>query len=51
MQKYMRWSAVLVVLMLVLAACQEDPGGDASAEPGESVAASAGASRMRGPGI
>ena len=50
MQKYMRWSAVLVVLMLVLAACQEDPGGDASAEPGESVAASAGASGGGGTG-
>jgi len=32
MQKYMRWSAVLVVLMLVLAACSSD-GGDASEEP------------------
>ena len=39
MQKYMRWSAVLVVLMLVLAACQSDPGGDASDEPTESTAA------------
>jgi branched-chain amino acid transport system substrate-binding protein len=36
-QKYMRWSAVLVVLMLVLAACQADPGGDASEEPDEST--------------
>jgi branched-chain amino acid transport system substrate-binding protein len=27
MQKYMRWSAFLVVLMLVLAACQSDGGG------------------------
>ena len=34
MQKYMRWSAILVVLMLVLAACQSDGGGEAS--PGES---------------
>jgi branched-chain amino acid transport system substrate-binding protein len=31
MQKYMRWSVVFVVLMLVLAACQS--GGGASAEP------------------
>ncbi|HEX7172737.1 MAG TPA: branched-chain amino acid ABC transporter substrate-binding protein [Candidatus Limnocylindria bacterium] len=38
MQKYMRWSAILVVLMLVLAACQ-DGGGDGSEEPGESTAA------------
>ena len=30
MQKYMRWSAVLVVLMLVLAACQSDGGADQS---------------------
>ena len=34
MQKYTRWSAILVVLMLVLAACQSDGGGEAS--PGES---------------
>jgi len=40
MQKYMRWSAILVVLMLVLAACQsDDPGSEASDEPEESVAA------------
>ena len=39
MQKYMRWSAILVVLMLVLAACQSDPGGDASEEPDESTPA------------
>jgi branched-chain amino acid transport system substrate-binding protein len=38
MQKYMRWSAILVVLMLALAACQGG-GGDAS-EPAESGAAS-----------
>jgi branched-chain amino acid transport system substrate-binding protein len=49
MQKYMRWSAILVVLMLVLAACQ-DGGGGASEEPGESVAASAGASQDGGTG-
>ena len=32
MQKYMRWSAILVVLMLALAACQSG-GGAASEEP------------------
>ena len=44
MQKYMRWSAVLVVLMLVLAACQG--GGSDESEPAEEseAAASAGAS-------
>jgi branched-chain amino acid transport system substrate-binding protein len=43
MQKYMRWSAILVVLMLVLAACQsDDPGTDGSDEPSESAAASEG---------
>jgi branched-chain amino acid transport system substrate-binding protein len=36
MQKYMRWSAILVVLMLVLAACQgDDPGTDESAAASE----------------
>jgi branched-chain amino acid transport system substrate-binding protein len=40
MQKYMRWSAVLVVLMLVLAACSNDTGGSASEEPSESAAES-----------
>lgn len=30
MQKYMRWSAFLVVLMLVLAACQSGGGGETS---------------------
>jgi branched-chain amino acid transport system substrate-binding protein len=35
MQKYMRWSVLLVVLTLVLAACQSD-GGDASEEAPES---------------
>ena len=34
MQKYMRWSAVLVVLLLALAACQPETGGDATEEPG-----------------
>ena len=36
MQKYMRWSAILVVLMLVLAACQSgdgDGGGGATDQP------------------
>jgi branched-chain amino acid transport system substrate-binding protein len=32
MQKYMRWSAILVALMLVLAACQ-DGGGGATDQP------------------
>jgi branched-chain amino acid transport system substrate-binding protein len=36
MQKYMRWSGILVVLMLVLAACQSG-GGEGS--PGESAPA------------
>ena len=36
MQKYMRWSAILVVLMLALAACQsDDPGTDESAAASE----------------
>jgi branched-chain amino acid transport system substrate-binding protein len=48
MQKYMRWSAVLVVLMLVLAACQD--GGADPSEPAESTAASAGASQDGGTG-
>ena len=34
MQKYMRWSGILVVLMLVLAACQTDGGGDATDDGG-----------------
>jgi branched-chain amino acid transport system substrate-binding protein len=33
MQKYMRWSAVLVVLLLTLAACQPEGGGDETDEP------------------
>jgi branched-chain amino acid transport system substrate-binding protein len=36
MQKYMRWSAILVVLMLALAACQ---GGGGEASPEESAPA------------
>ena len=39
MQKYMRWSAILVVLMLVLAACQSDGGSEGSEEPDESAPA------------
>src|SRR5688572_4248332 len=39
MQKYMRWSAILVVLMLVLAACQSDGGSEGSEEPEESAPA------------
>jgi branched-chain amino acid transport system substrate-binding protein len=38
MQKYMRWSAILVVLMLALAACQSG-GGETSEEPEASVPA------------
>ena len=38
--KYMRWSAMLVVLMMILAACSPDTGGDASEEPSESTGAS-----------
>jgi branched-chain amino acid transport system substrate-binding protein len=37
MQKYTRWSAILVVLMLVLAACQPDTGSDGSDEPSGSA--------------
>jgi branched-chain amino acid transport system substrate-binding protein len=37
MQKYMRWSAILVVLMLALAACQQG-GGEASPEASEPAA-------------
>ncbi len=40
MQKYMRWSAILVVLMLVLAACQSGGGGDASEPAASEPAAS-----------
>ena len=42
MQKYMRWSAILVVLMLALAAC--NGGGDATDEPtsGETAGETAG---------
>ena len=34
MQKYMRWSAILVVLMLVLAACQGGGGSSAGESAG-----------------
>lgn len=44
MQKYMRWSGLLVMLMLVLAACSSGPG--ASTAP--STPASAGASQPAG---
>jgi branched-chain amino acid transport system substrate-binding protein len=48
MQKYMRWSAILVVLMLVLAACSSDGGGETSEEP--EASASAGESAGAGGG-
>jgi branched-chain amino acid transport system substrate-binding protein len=38
MQKYMRWSAVLVVLMLALAACQSGGGASEPAEESEPAA-------------
>ena len=43
MQKYMRWSAILVVLMLVLAACTSD-GGTGSPDESEAPASEAPAS-------
>ncbi len=42
MQKYMRWSAILVALMIVLAACQG--GGGATDAPSESAVSSPGGS-------
>ena len=42
MQKYMRLSAILFTLMLVLAACSSDTGGSASEEPEGSAPASQG---------
>jgi branched-chain amino acid transport system substrate-binding protein len=42
MQKYMRWSGLLVVLMLVLAACQADTGGSTEPSADESTPASEG---------
>lgn len=41
MQKYMRWSAVLVVLMLVLAACGNGGGGQSAAPESEAASAPA----------
>ena len=49
MQKYMRWSAILVVLMLALAACSSG-GGDASEEPEASAEESTPASSDDGGG-
>ena len=48
MQKYMRWSAILVALLLVLAACYT--GGEGSEEPDESAPAASGRSERRRPG-
>ena len=42
MQKYMRWSGLLVVLMLVLAACQADSGGSTEPSAEGSTPASSG---------
>jgi len=42
MQKYMRWSGLLVVLMLVLAACQADSGGSSEPSAEGSTPASSG---------
>ena len=39
MQNYMRWSAVLVVMLLALAACQPETGADGTEEPGDTPAA------------
>ena len=47
MQKYMRWSAILVVLMLVLAACQSDGGSEGSEEPDESAPAASEPAAMK----
>ena len=44
MQKNMRWGGLLLVLMLVLAACQSNTGSSTAASAGASTAASAGAS-------
>ena len=43
MQKYMRWSGLLVVLMLVLAACSADSGGSSEPSAEGSTPASSGA--------
>ena len=50
MQKYMRWSGLLVVLMLVLAACQGGSGESTEPSADESVPASAGESTAPGTG-
>ena len=52
MQKYMRWSAALVVLMLVLAACSADTGAspDASEPAEESQAAESQPAESEGDG-
>jgi branched-chain amino acid transport system substrate-binding protein len=42
MQKYMRWSVLLVVMMLVLAACQSTPGSSSGGSQGASAPASEG---------
>jgi branched-chain amino acid transport system substrate-binding protein len=39
MQKHMRWSAILVVLLLALAACSPEGGGDETEEPDGTAAA------------
>lgn len=50
MQKYMRWSGLLVVLMLVLAACQGGSGESTEPSADESTPASAGESTEPGTG-
>ena len=50
MQKYMRWSGLLVVLMLVLAACQGGTGTSAEPSEDESAPATAGESAGTGTG-
>jgi len=50
MQKYMRWSGLLVVLMLVLAACQSGSGESTEPSADESTPASAGESTEPGTG-
>ena len=50
MQKYMRWSGLLVVLMLVLAACQGQGGSSAEESTDDGAPASAGASAGTGTG-
>lgn len=45
MQKYMRWTAVLAVLLLVLAACQGDGGGASAGASGDAEESEAAASQ------